>query len=60
MNTTQEKPNGAVDGKFFCTSCSITRSIEGARLVPTGNGRRRWACAYCVARKSQSGARTTR
>lgn len=57
MTTTQEKPAGAVDGKFFCQNCNSNKPIQGACRTPTANGRMRWTCASCVAKKAAKGKR---
>jgi hypothetical protein len=60
MNETNRKLIKATEaiaknyGIKYCTKCSLTRPIEGGRIVPVVRGRTRWECSSCVAKKSMS------
>jgi transposase-like protein len=42
-------------GVKFCTSCNLTKPVEGGKTKPVANGRSRWLCASCAERKKLSG-----
>jgi hypothetical protein len=42
-------------GIKFCTSCNLTRPVEGGKTVPVANGRTRWKCATCAAKLKPTG-----
>lgn len=41
-------------GVRYCTKCNRTRPAEGGRTKLITNGKTRWECAGCVARKTVS------
>lgn len=42
-------------GIKFCTSCNYTKPVEGGRTKLLSNGRSRWLCAMCAAKKKPTG-----
>jgi hypothetical protein len=42
-------------GVKFCTACNLTKSVGGGKIKQLSNGRTRWMCATCAARKKPTG-----
>ncbi len=42
-------------GLKFCTSCNLTRPVQGGKVKTLINGRTRWLCATCAAKKKPTG-----
>lgn len=42
-------------GIRFCTSCNLTKAAHGGKVKPIANGRTRWMCASCAAKKKPMG-----
>lgn len=42
-------------GVKFCTSCNLTKTLEGGKIKRLSNGRTRWLCAMCAKKQKPTG-----